>query len=65
MVDAGQLALAEATYVIVRMTQEFESITAAEEVSWQEQATMTLCVKHGCNVRLTRQKKERRDPLMS
>ncbi|KAL8780980.1 MAG: hypothetical protein Q9213_006209 [Squamulea squamosa] len=53
-----KLALAEATYVLVRMAQEFESITAAEEVCWEEQATMTLCVKHGCNVRLTRKKKE-------
>ncbi|KAI4222525.1 MAG: hypothetical protein L6R36_006093 [Xanthoria steineri] len=51
-----QLALAEATYVVVRMAQEFGNVTAAEDVDWEEQATMTLCVKHGCNVRLTRWK---------
>lgn len=56
IIRAGQLALAEATYVVVRMAQEFGNVTAAEDVDWEEQATMTLCVKHGCNVRLTRWK---------
>ena len=58
IVHAGQLALAEATYVLVRMAQEFECITLADEVDWEEEATMTLCVKHGCNVRLTRWKND-------
>ena len=53
---AGQLALAEARYVIVRMAQEFESLAPAEEVCWVEKATMTLCVKSGCKVILAKAK---------
>lgn len=51
---AGELALAEARYVIVRMAQEFESLAPAEDVCWVEKATMTLCVKSGCKTMLTR-----------
>ena len=51
---AGQLALAEARYVIVRMAQEFESLAPAEEVCWVEKVTMTMCVKPGCKVVLSK-----------
>ena len=50
-----QLALTQATYVVVRMMQEFTSITRRDKKEeWQEKITLNLKSLHGTKVALMR-----------
>ena len=48
-----QKALAEASYVIVRMLQEFRRIESRDERPWAGQLKLTMKSLHGCKVALT------------
>ncbi|KAF4546694.1 Cytochrome p450 family protein [Lasiodiplodia theobromae] len=48
-----QYALTEASYVVVRLAQEFEHLVPRDgEEQWREQVALTLCPGNGCWVRL-------------
>ncbi|KAF1732505.1 Cytochrome P450 52A3-B [Beauveria bassiana] len=47
-------ALIEATYVMVRMAQEFASVEAADDTPWTEHIALTLSIKGGVKCKLTR-----------
>ncbi|TQV93296.1 hypothetical protein V2A60_010274 [Cordyceps javanica] len=49
-----QYALTEATYVMVRMAQEYVSVGATDDAPWTEYIALTLSVKEGVKCRLTR-----------
>lgn len=44
----------EATYVLLRMAQEFETIEAADDKPWAENLAIALDVASGCKVKLKR-----------
>lgn len=48
-----QYALTEASYVTVRLVQEFKEITSRDAGPWQEGLTLTLCSLNGVKVGLT------------
>ncbi|KAI8936755.1 hypothetical protein NX059_006002 [Plenodomus lindquistii] len=48
-----QYALTEASYVTVRMVQEFVEMEARDPEPWMEGLTLTLCSKNGVKVGLT------------
>lgn len=48
-----QYALTEASYVVVRLAQEFERLVPRDgKEQWREQVALTLCPGNGCWVRL-------------
>lgn len=47
-----QYALTEASYVLVRMLQEFRLLETADSLPWEESLTLTLCSRNGVRVRL-------------
>ena len=54
-----QLALTQATYVVVRMMQEFKSITRRDKKEeWQEQITLNTKSLHGTKVALMKADKK-------
>lgn len=54
-----QLALTQATYVVVRMMQEFTSITRRDkQEEWQEQITLNTKSLHGTKVALMKADKK-------
>lgn len=48
-----QYALAEASYVTVRMAQEFPLLESCDPGPWEESLTLTLCSRNGTKVCLT------------
>lgn len=49
-----QYALTEASYVTVRLAQEFKTLRSTDPSDvWQEQIALTLCSGNGCRVALT------------
>jgi cytochrome P450 len=48
-----QLALTEASYVLVRMAQEFKSVESRDDRPWTEDLKLTAANLHGCRVALT------------
>ena len=48
-----QYALTEASYVTVRMLQEFKNMEPRDDRPWFEQLTLTLANGNGTNVALT------------
>lgn len=54
-----QLALTQATYVVVRMMQEFKAITNRDkEEEWQELITLNTKSRHGTKVALMKADKK-------
>ncbi|OAA55657.1 cytochrome P450 monooxygenase CYP584Q1 [Cordyceps fumosorosea ARSEF 2679] len=49
-----QFALTAATYVVVRMAQEFASVETADKAPWKERVALTLFIDDDVNCRLTR-----------
>lgn len=49
-----QYALTEATYVMIRLAQEYSSIVSTDGKPWMEDLALTIAVKGGVNCRLTR-----------
>lgn len=47
-----QFALIEASFVIVRMLQEFQDIEQRDEKPWQEAYTLVVCSHNGVQVSL-------------
>lgn len=47
-----QFALTEASYVIVRMVQEFGALEARDEMAWREAYTLVVCSLGGTKVGL-------------
>jgi cytochrome P450 len=48
-----QYALTEASYVTVRLVQEFSKIESRDPGPWEESVTLTLCSRNGVQVSLT------------
>ncbi|KAI0124110.1 cytochrome P450 52A1 [Xylariales sp. AK1849] len=48
-----QFALTEASYIIVRMMQEFNSIEGIDDGPWREKITLTTVNATGCRVKVT------------
>ena len=48
-----QYALTEASYVTVRLLQEFKDIQSRDPGPWEENLTLTTCGKNGAKVGLT------------
>lgn len=48
-----QYALTEASYVIVRMAQEFQTLESRDPGPWEEQLALTMCSRNGVKVCLT------------
>jgi cytochrome P450 len=48
-----QYALTEASYVTVRMLQEFKTMESRDPGPWEENLTLTLCSANGTKVGLT------------
>lgn len=48
-----QYALTEASYVTVRMVQEFQTMESRDPEGWKENLTLTLCSLNGVKVSLT------------
>ncbi|KAF2493894.1 cytochrome P450 alkane hydroxylase-like protein [Lophium mytilinum] len=49
-----QFALTEASFVVVRLLQEFAGIEARDEEPWMELSTLVVCSKNGVQVGLTK-----------
>jgi len=47
-----QYALTEATFVLVRLLQEFKQLDAADPLPWTEGLTLTVASANGVKVRL-------------
>lgn len=47
-----QFALTEASFVVVRMLQEFEKIQPSDEEPWREAYTLVVCSYNGTKVSL-------------
>jgi len=47
-----QYALTEASYVLVRLLQEFEQLDSADPLPWTEGLTLTVASANGVKVRL-------------
>jgi cytochrome P450 len=48
-----QYALTEASYVTVRLVQEFKQMESRDPQDWQEGLTLTLCSRNGVKVGLS------------
>ncbi|KAF2812906.1 cytochrome P450 [Mytilinidion resinicola] len=53
-----QFALTEASFVVVRLLQEFAGIEARDEEPWMELYTLVVCSKNGVQVGLARAERE-------
>jgi hypothetical protein len=51
--NVEQFALTEASYVTVRLLQEFASIESRDSDPWMESYTLVVCSKNGTQVSLT------------
>ena len=49
-----EFALSEASYILLRLAQEFETIVAADDEPWSEDFGLTLSNALGCKVKLYR-----------
>lgn len=54
IMNTEQLALNQASYIIVRMLQTFSGLETRDDRPWQEEVGATLAPSHGCVVSLTR-----------
>jgi hypothetical protein len=54
IMNPEQLALNQASYIIVRMLQTFNGLESRDDRPWQEYLGATLSPNHGCKVSLTR-----------
>ncbi len=53
-----QYATTEASYVLIRMLQEYKTLEARDSQAWTESLTLTVCSENGVKVAVTPAKTE-------